>query len=67
LILGKVGKQTLAEIWNGPAMKQLRQLLAQKAYQGLKVCGDCDRPRRPQLAGVPLEYARTFLKDKLLG
>jgi radical SAM protein with 4Fe4S-binding SPASM domain len=67
MILGKVGEQNLTEIWNGPAMKQLRQLLARKAYQGLKVCAVCDRPRRPQIAGVPLEYARTFLRDKLLG
>ncbi len=64
--LGEVGRQTLAEIWNGPAMTQLRQHLARKAYDGLKVCARCDRPRRPQFAGVPLEYARTFLKEKLL-
>jgi radical SAM protein with 4Fe4S-binding SPASM domain len=67
MVFGKVEEQTLTEIWNGPAMKRHRQLLARKAYEGLKVCAVCDRPRRPQLAGVPLEYARTFLKDKLLG
>lgn len=64
MIVGRLPDRKLTEIWNGPEMTAIRRRLAQKNYGDLPVCAQCDRPRRPQLAGVPLEYAWTFLRDQ---
>ena len=67
MILGDLREETLEKIWNGDRVKELRRLLALRQYDQLQVCRTCDRPRRPQVAGIPLEYARTFLKENILG
>ena len=67
MIQGDLREQTLEQVWNGQRMKELRRLLALGDYDQLKVCQTCDRPRRTQVAGIPLEYAKTFLKENFSG
>ena len=67
MILADMREQTLEQVWNGQRMQELRRRLAIGHYDQLKVCQTCDRPRRTQVAGIPLEYAKTFLKENILG
>jgi radical SAM protein with 4Fe4S-binding SPASM domain len=64
MVLGRADAQPLSAIWNGPELIHLRERLARKDFRELTVCSRCDRPRRRQMAGVPLEYAWRFLKDQ---
>lgn len=65
MVMGQADRQSLLEIWNGPELVALRKRLARKDYRDLTVCSRCDRPRRRQLAGVPLEYAWRFFRDQV--
>lgn len=40
-ILGNVREQTIAEIWNGPRMREIRAAVHRRAYQTLPACRDC--------------------------
>ena len=40
-ILGNVRTQTIAEIWNGERMKEIRAAVHRRAYQTLPACRDC--------------------------
>jgi MoaA/NifB/PqqE/SkfB family radical SAM enzyme len=65
MVLGRAASESLEGIWNGPALVGLRQQIAHKAYANLPVCSRCDRPRRRQAAGVPLEYGWRFFRDQV--
>ncbi|MBI5586336.1 MAG: radical SAM protein [Deltaproteobacteria bacterium] len=65
MVVGRADADALTGIWNGPELIDLRERLARKDYRELTVCSDCDRPRRRQVAGVPLEYAWRFFKDQV--
>ncbi len=66
MVMGDVRTSSLREIWNGEAYQSLRN-----AFRGdidsLELCRKCDRLRRDTVAGVPLQYAKTFLVDQLAG
>jgi len=65
LKLGNARETPLAEIWNGPAYRQLRRQFAAD-IEALTLCRKCDRLRRKTVGGVPLQYMATFLTDQLL-
>ncbi|MFZ5562756.1 MAG: radical SAM/SPASM domain-containing protein [Thermodesulfobacteriota bacterium] len=64
--MGDAGKQSLRDIWNGPAYQNLRMAMSQNAA-GLPLCGGCDRLTRPQAAGLPVQYMVPFLLDMFAG
>lgn len=66
LNMGNVSMQTLAEVWNGPAYRDLRRRL-KSDVSSLSLCGNCDRIRRKTVGGLPLQYMATFLADHLAG
>jgi hypothetical protein len=65
MVVGRADRQSLVEIWNGPELTSLRLQIVRQAYTELPVCSLCDRPRRRQVAGVPLEYAWRFFRDQV--
>jgi radical SAM protein with 4Fe4S-binding SPASM domain len=40
-ILGNVRDQTIAEIWNGPRMREIRRLVSARRYEEVGSCQDC--------------------------
>jgi radical SAM protein with 4Fe4S-binding SPASM domain len=40
-ILGNVKEQTIAEIWNGPRMREIRRLVSERRYPEVGSCRDC--------------------------
>lgn len=66
LNMGSVAGQTLAEVWNGPAYRDLRRRL-KSDVSSLSLCRNCDRIRRKTVGGLPLQYMMTFLVDHLAG
>jgi radical SAM protein with 4Fe4S-binding SPASM domain len=64
--LGNVREQSIREIWNDGPYVALRQRLLSDP-QGLSLCSRCDRLTRRRVAGIPLQYAFTFLTDHLIG
>ncbi len=65
LKLDNVRDQSLAEIWNGPALVGLRERLLRKDYAGLEPCASCDRLWRRQVLGIPTEYLWKALFKKM--
>lgn len=61
LPLGDAREKPLLEIWNGPALRELRRAFAAGAAGRLAACSGCDRIRRPTRAGVPAEYLKKLL------
>jgi len=43
LVLGDLKVQTVAEVWNGEAMKAFRKALAEGCYRDIELCKDCDQ------------------------
>lgn len=66
LNLGSVKQDSIADVWNGPAYRDLRRRLAAD-LNSLALCRKCDRLRRKTMGGVPLQYMFTFLTDQLVG
>ncbi|MCX7974063.1 MAG: radical SAM protein [Candidatus Aminicenantes bacterium] len=54
--LGRVGANSLLEIWNSPALVELRKKIIDRNLNSLETCSRCDRLRRPTLFGVPRDY-----------
>jgi radical SAM protein with 4Fe4S-binding SPASM domain len=67
MMVGDINKNSIREIWNGPEMQELRKKIKDRRYQFLDPCRQCDRPRRKTVAGVPMEYFKTFLKENIWG
>ncbi|MBN2199445.1 MAG: radical SAM protein [Candidatus Aminicenantes bacterium] len=63
--VGDVKKSSLADIWNGEKMRELRRRISVGNIKGLPVCEKCDRLWRPQFLGVPREYLWRFLLKKM--
>ena len=40
-IVGNVGENTLAEVWNGDRMREIRALVAKRNYDSIGACRDC--------------------------
>ncbi|MBI2468927.1 MAG: SPASM domain-containing protein [Candidatus Rokubacteria bacterium] len=67
LYLGDVKRQSLREIWNGPAMVELRKKMRAQDVGCLTPCNQCDMLWRPTFLGVPTTNMKDFLKENLLG
>lgn len=61
-----VNRQTLAEIWNGEAYRDLRHRF-NTDIDSLPLCHKCDRLHRRTVGGVPFQYMITFLVDQHIG
>ncbi len=66
MVMGNARTSSLREIWNDNPYRNLR-----RAFRGnidsLPLCRTCDRLCRETVAGVPLQYAKSFLVDQLVG
>ena len=62
---GRAGEKSLAEIWNGPFMVNLRERAVRGDIKGLEPCGACDRPWRARFLGVPREYVWRLLLRRM--
>jgi len=66
MVMGNARTSSLREIWNDKPYQSLRA-----AFRGdvgsLELCRKCDRLRRSTVAGIPVQYAKTFLVDQLAG
>lgn len=40
-VLGNVRDATIAELWNGPAMREVRRLVSERRYDEVPACRDC--------------------------
>ncbi len=67
MVMGNVRNKSLRDIWNGEAYRDLRSGYSKEDSGSHPLCGQCDRLSRKSLAGVPLQYVRTFLVDQLAG
>jgi len=65
LKLGNIKDSTLAEVWNGEPMLNLRKKILAGDFEGLSTCAECDRLWRPQVLGVPKEYLGRFLFKRM--
>jgi radical SAM protein with 4Fe4S-binding SPASM domain len=66
LNMGSVKEASLLEIWNGKAYRDLRKKFASD-LSALALCRNCDRLCRRTIAGIPVQYMKTFMIDHLLG
>jgi organic radical activating enzyme len=64
-LLGNAGRESLPELWNGPAMQKLRRSFAVKDMAAFPACAACDRIRRPTLGGVPKEYLKRLARMRM--
>jgi len=53
--LGDANKESLIEIWNGPSLMNLRNKIATKHYQEVRLCRGCDILWKEQVFGIPLK------------
>jgi len=65
VVLGNVGQSSLASLWNGEKMVELRRKILSGDITGLATCSRCDRVWRPQFLGVPTEYLGRFLFKRM--
>jgi radical SAM protein with 4Fe4S-binding SPASM domain len=65
IVLGDMNVQTLKEIWNGSAIKELRRRMKNKDVEQLMPCRTCDMIRRKKLFGIPIGHVRKFLGSDL--
>ena len=63
-VLGDINRQTLAEIWNGPAMVEMRRRHLEGRQDEIQLCARCDQPRvgLPHVAGTTLLNAAAAKK-----
>jgi radical SAM protein with 4Fe4S-binding SPASM domain len=67
LALGNLRDRSIADVWNGPKMRELRRKMREKAVDDLSPCNQCDMLWRPTLLGVPTTHMKAFLKENVLG
>ena len=66
MVMGNVGNNTLEEIWNGEAYRDLRRRF-RTDLDSLALCRKCGRLQRRTIGGIPFQYMATFLVDQLVG
>ena len=67
LDMGGLTERALADIWNGPELRELRGRMALRDVKELAPCDSCDLLRRKTFLGVPANHMRAFLRDHILG
>jgi radical SAM protein with 4Fe4S-binding SPASM domain len=45
VVLGNVRDATIAELWNGERMREVRRLVSERRYDELDACRDCSLVR----------------------
>jgi MoaA/NifB/PqqE/SkfB family radical SAM enzyme len=66
VVVGNVFESTLPEVWNGPAMMKMRELMAKGLYERIPICTHCDRIWTGSYAGGgALRIAGVFLRRRL--
>lgn len=63
--VGDLKKNSINEIFNGPALKELRKMFKSKEIIKSLPCSSCDRIARDTFMGIPKEYLNTFIKDNI--
>jgi radical SAM protein with 4Fe4S-binding SPASM domain len=66
MAMGSVRMDTLEDIWNGSAYRDLRHRF-RTDLDSLPLCRKCDRLHRKTVGGVPFQYLAAFLADHLVG
>ncbi len=66
LALGRADRHSLAAIWQGRALVNLRRAFAAGRGGLLPVCCSCDRIRRPTLLGLPTEHLKNFIAESIV-
>jgi radical SAM protein with 4Fe4S-binding SPASM domain len=61
LRIGSAREQSIAEIWRGKALRELRRQLVRSQCP----CADCDMQRRRAITGIPLAAAREMIRRVL--
>lgn len=64
-VVGNVTQNSLKEIWRAAPLKKIRKGLVEGNYQEFNPCADCDRLWRETFLGVPTEYLKQFLLNKM--
>lgn len=63
--VGDATKNSLAEIWNGPRMREMRRQMKSREALQLEPCNTCDILHRKTFMGVPVNYLKVFLKENV--
>ena len=63
--LGDMKIQSLKEIWNGSALKELRRRMINKDIEQLVPCNTCDMIRRKKVLGIPSGHVADFVKESV--
>ena len=64
--IGNVAADSIAGVWNNEAMRALRRRMRERDVAGLSPCDTCDMLTRKTVAGIPVNYLATFIRDNLL-
>jgi MoaA/NifB/PqqE/SkfB family radical SAM enzyme len=65
-VIGDVTRSSLIEIWNGPDMVRMRELMIEKRYDEIPICRSCDRIWTGSYSGgSPLRMANLFIRRKI--
>ncbi len=65
--IGDLKKNSIREIFNGQAIKELRKMFKSKKIIKSLPCSSCDRIIRNTFMGIPKEYINAFIKDNISG
>lgn len=68
-ILGRAGRDSIREVWNGPEIKSLRNKIASGKYKEIKMCSDCDMLWQYSFFGISVKSMRdavTFVREALV-
>jgi len=65
-VVGDITKNTLLEIWNGPKMIAMRELMIDGSYRRIPICALCDRIWTGGYSGgSPIRMASIFMRSKI--
>ena len=64
-IIGNVRENRLEDIWNGKPQRNLRQGLIDMKYKDFPACSQCDRLWRETFLGIPKEYLKQIMLNKM--
>jgi len=65
ILLGDLNKESIKDIFNGRAIRKIRNDFNTGNIKEVGPCKDCDRIWRKTFMGIPREYLGMFIKDSL--